>query len=102
MIYFFPRPGFGGRKCDQCEENFWGNPKIECIPCNCNTLGVDPDRTQCDHSTGECFCLEGKGKFPSLYYFQNHIYIPYRRLFIYSVACTIHNSALNSFYIKKD
>ena len=58
-FFFFPRPGFGGRKCDQCEENFWGNPKIECIPCNCNTLGVDPDRTQCDHSTGECFCLEG-------------------------------------------
>ena len=53
------RPEFGGRRCDQCQENFWGDPRSECKPCNCNELGVDPDRTQCDHHTGECFCLEG-------------------------------------------
>jgi hypothetical protein len=54
------RPGFGGRRCDQCEEDFWGDPRVQCIPCNCSPLGVDPDRTQCDHVTGKCFCLEGK------------------------------------------
>lgn len=24
------RQGFGGRACDQCEANFWGDPNIEC------------------------------------------------------------------------
>ena len=53
------RQGFGGRQCDQCEENFWGDPRVECIPCNCNPMGVNPEATQCDHQTGVCHCLEG-------------------------------------------
>lgn len=24
------RPGFGGRACDQCEANFYGDPNVEC------------------------------------------------------------------------
>ena len=54
------RQGFGGRRCDQCEDNFWGDPKRECIPCNCSPMGVNPEHTQCDHETGKCFCLDGE------------------------------------------
>ena len=53
------RPGFGGRQCDQCEANFWGDPRVECKPCNCNPSGVHPDKTQCNPSTGQCECLPG-------------------------------------------
>ena len=53
------KPGFGGRKCDQCETNFWGNPREgTCLPCNCN---ADGSKTfQCNETTGKCNCLEGK------------------------------------------
>ena len=54
------KPGFGGRQCDQCEENFWGDPSVQCVPCNCNPSGVDPEKSQCDPQTGKCYCLEGK------------------------------------------
>ena len=53
------RPGFGGRRCDQCEANFWGDPRVSCKPCNCNPDGVNPDATQCNPTTGQCQCLEG-------------------------------------------
>ena len=59
MTFICFRPGFGGQKCDQCEENFWGDPRVECIPCNCNNLGVNPDKTQCDRTNGTCFCMKG-------------------------------------------
>jgi hypothetical protein len=52
------RAGFGGRKCDQCEENYWGDPRVECYDCNCNPQGSQS--FQCDHITGKCICLEGK------------------------------------------
>jgi len=55
------KPGFGGVRCDQCETDYWGDPTKKCIPCNCNQLGVHPDKTQCDHATGVCHCLEGIG-----------------------------------------
>lgn len=55
------KPGFGGDRCDQCEKDFWGDPTVECKPCNCNQLGVHPDKTQCDHATGVCHCLPGIG-----------------------------------------
>ena len=54
-----PRPGYGGRRCDQCEVDMWGDPQEKCIPCNCNEMGVNPDHTQCDTTTGKCHCLEG-------------------------------------------
>ena len=37
----------------------WGDPQIECKPCNCNPMGVDPNHAQCEPVTGKCFCLEG-------------------------------------------
>ncbi|KZS01568.1 Laminin subunit beta-1, partial [Daphnia magna] len=34
------RQGFGGRKCDQCRTNYWGNPSDNsCRPCNCDPQG---------------------------------------------------------------
>ena len=54
------KPGFGGRQCNQCEENFWGDPRVQCVPCNCNPTGVDPAKSQCDPQSGKCYCLEGK------------------------------------------
>ena len=59
-VFVFLRPGFGGERCDQCETDFWGDPKKECIPCNCSPMGVNPEQSQCDHQTGKCFCLEGE------------------------------------------
>ncbi|XP_069950644.1 laminin subunit beta-1 isoform X10 [Cherax quadricarinatus] len=53
------RPGFGGRQCNQCQSNFYGNPRIECLACNCNFEGSET--LQCDHDTGRCKCLEGIG-----------------------------------------
>ncbi|XP_042225500.1 laminin subunit beta-1-like isoform X3 [Homarus americanus] len=53
------RPGFGGRQCNQCQTNFYGNPRIECLACNCNFEGSET--LQCDHDTGRCKCREGIG-----------------------------------------
>ncbi|XP_042867621.1 laminin subunit beta-1-like isoform X3 [Penaeus japonicus] len=53
------RPGFGGRQCNQCQTNFFGNPRVECLPCNCNPEGSET--LQCDHETGHCKCREGIG-----------------------------------------
>lgn len=25
------KPGYGGRRCDECEENYFGNPQVHCI-----------------------------------------------------------------------
>ena len=41
---------------------------MECIPCNCNQNGVDPEKTQCDPETGKCFCLEGKQMLQFCFY----------------------------------
>ena len=51
------KDGFGGRKCDQCEENYWGDPREQCFPCDCNPQGSQS--FQCDWKTGACVCLEG-------------------------------------------
>ena len=69
------RPGFGGRQCNQCEENYWGDPNVECIPCNCNPSGVDPLNTGCDPDTGKCYCLEGKIKFQEFLLFKNLTFV---------------------------
>ena len=53
------RTGYGGRQCNECEANMWGDPQVKCIPCNCNPSGVDPNNPQCDTATGKCHCLEG-------------------------------------------
>ena len=51
------KDGFGGRQCDQCEENYWGDPREQCYPCDCNPQGSQS--FQCDWKTGKCVCLEG-------------------------------------------
>lgn len=46
--------GFGGRRCNECQTNFWGNPNIECTPCECNVIGSSSQ--QCNRETGLCIC----------------------------------------------
>ncbi|XP_050736724.1 laminin subunit beta-1-like isoform X4 [Eriocheir sinensis] len=53
------RSGFGGRQCNQCETNYYGDPQVECLSCNCNRDGSET--LQCNHETGQCQCREGIG-----------------------------------------
>lgn len=53
------RPGFGGRRCNECQTNFWGNPNVECYPCECDMIGSASQ--QCDRETGVCVCHKGIG-----------------------------------------
>lgn len=53
------RPGFGGRRCNECQANFWGNPNVECYPCECDVIGSASQ--QCDRETGLCICHKGIG-----------------------------------------
>lgn len=53
------KEGFGGRQCDQCEANYWGDPNIECHLCSCNVYGSES--AQCDRETGQCVCSRGMG-----------------------------------------
>lgn len=51
--------GYSGRRCDKCEETYWGNPQTggNCQPCNCNPYGSE--NLNCDKATGECKCKPG-------------------------------------------
>lgn len=53
------RPGFGGRRCNECQANYWGNPNIQCQPCDCDDIGSSS--LQCDRETGHCVCHKGIG-----------------------------------------
>lgn len=53
------RPGFGGRQCNECQTNHWGNPNVECYPCDCDLTGSSSQ--QCDRNTGLCLCKKGIG-----------------------------------------
>ncbi|CAM4504786.1 unnamed protein product [Lepidochelys olivacea] len=48
------RPGITGRQCDRCSPGSYSFP--DCIPCNCNRDGTEPD--VCDPRTGACLCKE--------------------------------------------
>lgn len=50
-------PGYGGRQCDECGQNYFGNPDLQCIPCDCNMEGTE--LPACDPYTGECICRDG-------------------------------------------
>ncbi|CAB1313509.1 unnamed protein product, partial [Coregonus sp. 'balchen'] len=45
------------RQCDECGENHFGNPDLQCVSCDCNMEGTD--RPACDPLTGECLCRIG-------------------------------------------
>uniref|UniRef100_A0A8C4VWY6 Laminin subunit alpha 3 n=1 Tax=Gopherus evgoodei TaxID=1825980 RepID=A0A8C4VWY6_9SAUR len=48
------RPGITGRQCDRCSPGSYSFP--DCIPCNCNRDGTEPD--VCHPQTGVCLCKE--------------------------------------------
>lgn len=51
-------PHITGRKCDRCEDGYWGFP--DCRPCECNEAGST--LTTCD-ANGSCLCKENvKGR----------------------------------------
>eukprot|EP00069_Balaena_mysticetus_P004207 bmy_17242T0 len=51
------RLGYGGKRCSECEENYYGDPLGRCIPCDCNRK--DSQKHICDQDTGTCHCREG-------------------------------------------
>ncbi|XP_069485260.1 laminin subunit beta-4 isoform X2 [Ambystoma mexicanum] len=51
------KPEFGGKSCDDCGENYYGSPRVKCIPCRCNLNGTR--RPVCDKQTGACNCQVG-------------------------------------------
>ncbi|NWX99807.1 LAMB4 protein, partial [Nothoprocta ornata] len=51
------KPGYSGRRCDECEENYFGNPQTHCIQCRCHREGTG--RPTCDQGTGACSCRAG-------------------------------------------
>ncbi|NXG31934.1 LAMB4 protein, partial [Dromaius novaehollandiae] len=54
--------GYSGRRCDECEENYFGNPQTHCFPCECNQEGTG--QPKCDQATGACNCRAGvTGRF---------------------------------------
>ncbi|XP_058795433.1 laminin subunit beta-1 isoform X2 [Phymastichus coffea] len=53
------KPGFGGRRCNECQANYYGNPNVQCHPCECDEIGSAS--LQCDRNTGACVCHEGIG-----------------------------------------
>ena len=53
------RPGFGGRRCNECQANYWGNPNVECRACECDPIGSASQ--QCNRETGACVCHKGIG-----------------------------------------
>ena len=56
------RPGYEGKRCSQCQENHYGDPDVQCLPCNCNTEGSFS--AQCNIQSGQCYCLPNvKGKY---------------------------------------
>ena len=46
------RPGFEGRRCQYCQEGFYGNPSVQCLACNCDPNGLRS--THCNSQTGQC------------------------------------------------
>ncbi|KFD63486.1 hypothetical protein M514_06434 [Trichuris suis] len=53
------KQGRGGRTCSECENYYWGDPREECLPCQCNPLGSAT--LQCHRANGSCICVDGSG-----------------------------------------
>ncbi|XP_074604898.1 laminin subunit beta-1 isoform X2 [Brevipalpus obovatus] len=58
----FCKPGYKGDRCDQCSNNFYGDPTLpggECRQCDCsNNIDATSMELNCDPSNGRCLkCL---------------------------------------------
>ncbi|NXQ11768.1 LAMB4 protein, partial [Peucedramus taeniatus] len=51
------KPGYSGRCCNECEDNYFGNPQMHCVSCECNLEGTR--QPTCDKATGACNCRAG-------------------------------------------
>ena len=51
------KDGFGGRQCNECQTNYWGDPNVECFACDCDPM--NSESLQCDYKTGKCTCFTG-------------------------------------------
>ncbi|KAH9510039.1 Laminin subunit beta-1 [Bulinus truncatus] len=49
--------GRGGPKCADCEDLYYGDPRVGCLSCECNKQGSLS--MQCDRRTGQCSCVPG-------------------------------------------
>ncbi|CAK9806681.1 Laminin subunit alpha-1 [Anthophora quadrimaculata] len=71
------KPGYTGRKCEQCSSGYYGFPHLpdgKCMPCNCNPAGSWND--ECDAETGQCRCRAGStGRDCSECTAYRHVYI---------------------------
>lgn len=61
VYVFLYRPGYTGERCDQCQVNYWGNPREiggSCEICDCNG-NIDRNVPEsCDTTSGDCLkCL---------------------------------------------
>ncbi|VDP08781.1 unnamed protein product [Soboliphyme baturini] len=53
------KEGRGGRTCGECENYYWGDPRVECRKCECNPIGSAT--LQCHRNNGTCICMPGSG-----------------------------------------
>lgn len=50
-------PNVTGQNCDECATNYWNlKSSMGCSKCDCDTTGTIMNATDCDESTGQCFC----------------------------------------------
>lgn len=47
----------GGKKCDECKNGYYGDPKTECSPCSCDKDWFIPT---CNKTDGTCVCAWGR------------------------------------------
>ncbi|KAA0188755.1 Laminin subunit gamma [Fasciolopsis buskii] len=52
------KPGVGGKRCDRCEDNYYGFGAGGCQPCHCNEAGSQYNKAQCDPVSGHCQCKQ--------------------------------------------
>ena len=53
------KEGYGGERCDQCQDGWFGYPN--CQRCECSPEGTSTDDGKCDQVTGQCPCKRNFG-----------------------------------------